>query len=177
MRAHREMPDIDPPPLFAMLLGRDGRINRWQIAIYMAPGFNMTEAGFYPVGTDRTGAFVHRPMHLITPETEHASHYFWGVARNFRLGQAEITAGMQKSVNQTFNEDQALLELQDQRMQQEGMPQIPQLAVNVDVAPVQGRRLLAAMINAEQDDPRATLAPAQLASDEGVTMPPAQAAE
>lgn len=177
VRAHREMPDIDPPPLFAMLLGGPGRINRWQVAIYMAPGFNMTEAGFFPVGGSRNDAFVHRPMHLITPETEHTSHYFWGVARNFRLDDAAVSAGMKKSVNHTFDEDREMLELQDAQMRAEGMPQIPQMAVNVDIAPVQGRRLLAAMIKREQDDPRSVLAPAPLASDEGVTMPPAQAAE
>ncbi len=177
VRAHREMPDIDPPPLFAMLLGGKGRINRWQVAIYLAPGINMTEAGFYPVGGDRKAAFVHRPMHLITPETEHTSHYFWGVARNFRLGDAAISEGMQKSVNHTFDEDREMLELQDLQLQNEGMPQIPQMAVNVDIAPVQGRRLLAALIRREEEDPRAVHPPAPLASDDGVTMPPRQAAE
>lgn len=177
VRAHREMPDIDPPPFFAMLLDRKGKINRWQVAIYMAPGINMTEAGFYAVDSDRSAAFVHRPMHLITPETEHTSHYFWGVARNFRLNDPELTAAMEKSVAHTFSEDQALLELQDKALQAEGMPRVPQMAVNVDVAPVQGRRLLDAMIKREEDDPRAVLAPARLAEDGAVTMPPAHAAE
>lgn len=177
VRAHREMPDIEPPPMFAAVLGSTGKINRWQIAIYMAPGFNMTEAGFHPVGSPRESAFVHRPLHLITPETAHSSHYFWGVPRNFRIDEPEITETMRTSVYRTFDEDKALIELQDRRLRDEGMPQIPQLAVNVDVAPVQGRRLLAAMIKAEQDDPRFVHRPAQLASDDGVTMPPAQAAE
>ncbi|MGE3245617.1 MAG: Rieske 2Fe-2S domain-containing protein [Beijerinckiaceae bacterium] len=177
VRAHREMPDIEPPPMFAAVLGSKGNINRWQIAIYMPPGINMTEAGFHPVGSPRESAFVHRPLHLITPETEHTSHYFWGVPRNFRLGEPDITETMRKSVFRTFDEDKALVEAQDKRLQAAGMPQIPQLAVNVDVAPVQGRRLLAAMIKREADDPRAVHPPAQLASDEGVTMPPAQAAE
>ena len=177
VRAHREMPNIDPPPFFSMLLGRDGKINRWQVAIYTPPGINMTEAGFYPVGTARSNAFVHRPMHLITPETENTSHYFWGVARNFRLNDPEVTANMQKSVAHTFSEDKALLELQHASLQAEGMPQIPQMAVNVDVAPVQGRRLLSAMIKREQDDPVAVHRSSPLAQDDGVTMPPAQAAE
>lgn len=177
VRAHREMPDVEPPPFFAMALGDNVRIDRWQVAIYMAPGFNMTEAGFYPVGGDRTKALIHRPLHLITPETEHSSHYFWAVPRNYRLGDARVSEGMGKSVYQTFDEDRELVELQDQRLQAEGMPQIPQMAVNVDIAPVQGRRLLAAMIKAEGDNPRAVLPPVQLANDDEITMPPAEAAE
>lgn len=177
VRAHREMPDIEPPPMFAAVLGSKGNIHRWQVAIYMAPGINMTEAGFYPVGTPREKAFVHRPLHLITPETEHTSHYFWSVPRNFRLGEPEITAAMQKSVHHTFNEDMALVEMQDKRLQEEGMPQVPQMAVSIDIAPVQGRRLLNAMIKREEDDPRAVHPPAMLAQDDHITMPPAQAAE
>lgn len=182
VRAHREMPNIDPPPFFAMLLNHPGKINRWQVAIYMAPGINMTEAGFHAVGTDRAQAFVHRPMHLITPETENSSHYFWGVARNFRLNDPDLTEKMQASVAHTFSEDKELLELQHASLTAAARetgetPQIPQMAVNVDIAPVQGRRLLNAMIKREQDDPRAVHPPSQLAQDGGVTMPPAQAAE
>lgn len=176
VRAHREMPDIEAPPFFAMAMGRQSQINRWQIAIYMAPGFNMTEAGFHPVDTDRNSAFIHRPLHLITPETNHTSHYFWGVPRNFRLGDSEVTAKIKSAVSDTFDEDREILELQDKRLQAEGMPRIPQMAINVDVAPVQGRRLLAAMIKREEDDPKAVHPPGELASDDHVTMPLAKAA-
>jgi vanillate O-demethylase monooxygenase subunit len=37
IRAHREMPNIDPPPFFAMILNTNGRIDRWQTAIWTAP--------------------------------------------------------------------------------------------------------------------------------------------
>ena len=178
VRAHREMPNIDPPPFFQALQGHSGKINRWQIAIYMAPGINMTEAAFHSVGTDReTQAFITRPLHLITPETEHTAHYFWGLPRNFRLDDEELSKKIYAGVVQTFNEDCVLLELQDAALQAEGMPQIPQTAVKTDIAPVQGRRLLSDMIQREMDDPRFVLPPAPLANDATVTMPFAIAAE
>lgn len=177
VRAHREMPDIDPPPLFAMAQGHGGRINRWQIAIYMPPGINMTEAGFHGVGTDRaTQSFLMRPMHLITPESEHTSHYFWGVARNFRLDDTKVDASMFTAVSNTFDEDRELLEIQDRCLREEGMPHVPQTAVKVDVAPVQGRRLLAEMIRREQEDPTFCMKPALLADDARISMPPVRIA-
>ena len=178
VRAHREMPDIEPPPFFALAQGHDGRINRWQIAIYMPPGINMTEVGFHPVGSDRAeDHLMMRPIHLITPETDHSAHYIWGVARNFRLDDDALTDGMYKATTQTFCEDRELLEIQDRRLQAENMPALPQLPVKVDKAPVLGRRLLEAMIQREADDPRYCAVPAILADDHEVTQPFSQAAE
>ncbi len=173
VRVHREMPNIDPPPLFALVLNHTGKINRWQVAIHMAPGINMTEAGVHPVETDRALAHIIRPLHLLTPETEHSTHYFWGVPRNFRLDDAELTVQLQKGVAHTFDEDRDFLEIQDRCLQAEGMPSIPQTAVKVDVGPVQGRRLLAALLQREKEDPRAVHPPVALADDSRVTMPPA----
>ena len=178
VRAHREMPDIEPPPFFALAQGHDGRINRWQIAIYMAPGFNTTEVGFHAVGTDRVNDhLMMRPIHIITPETEHSAHYIWGLARNFRLDDDQLHDDVFTATTQTFSEDRELLEMQDQRLQAEGMPKLPQMAVKVDKAPVQGRRLLESMIQREADDPRFCAVPFPLANDHEVTRPFADAAE
>jgi len=177
VRVHREMPNIEPPPFFSLAQGHSEPINRWQIAIFMPPGFNMTEVGFHPVGTDRAAThLMMRPIHIITPETDHSSHYIWAVARNFRLDDAKLSDGMWEAIDHTFKEDRELLETQDQRLQAEGMPKLPQLAVKVDQGPVQGRRLLDAMIRKEQEDPTWCAMPMPLADDDQVTMPFAEAA-
>ena len=178
VRVHREMPNIEPPPFFALSQGHDERINRWQIAIYMAPGFNMTEVGFHPVGTDRADQhLMMRPIHIITPETDHTAHYIWGLARNFRLDDDTLDDGLYDAIMHTFGEDRELLELQDRRLLAENQPKLPQMALKVDSGPVQGRRLLEAMIQREADDPRYCAVPAALADDAVVTMPFGLAAE
>lgn len=178
VRVHREMPDIEPPPFFSLAQGHEARINRWQIAIFMAPGFNMTEVGFHPVGTDRVKEhLMMRPIHIITPETERSAHYIWAVARNFRLGDARLDEGLIVAIDHTFKEDRELLEIQQKRLDEEGMPKLPQVAVKLDQGPVQGRRLLEAMIKREQDDPSHCEPPGLLADDRVVTMPFADAAE
>jgi len=178
VRAHREMPDIEPPPFFALAQGHDQRINRWQIAIYMAPGFNMTEVGFHPVGSDRVeDHLMMRPIHIITPESDHSAHYIWGLARNFRLDDDKLDGGIYDGTMQTFGEDRELLEAQDRRLKEEDFPAIPQMAVKVDKAPVTGRRLLETMIQQEAEDPSYCAKPGLLADDGTVTMPFAEAAE
>jgi vanillate O-demethylase monooxygenase subunit len=177
VRAHREMPNIDPPPFFALMLNHTGKIDRWQIAVYMPPGINMTDVGAYPVGTDREKAAIFRVLHLLTPETEHSTHYFWAVCRNFRLDDTALGAGLTKAIVHTFDEDQRILEIQDRCLQAEGMPQVPQAAVKVDIAPMQGRRILNDVIKREQDDPRFCVRPIALADDARVAQPPRVAAE
>ena len=144
----------------------------------MAPGFNMTEVGFHPVGTDRVSDhLMMRPIHIITPETERSAHYIWAVARNFRHGDQTLDEGLIGAIDHTFKEDRELLEIQQARLDAEGSPSVPQVSVKLDQGPVQGRRLLAAMIKREADDPTYCEPPAPLADDNAVTMPFAQAAE
>jgi phenylpropionate dioxygenase-like ring-hydroxylating dioxygenase large terminal subunit len=175
IRAHREMPNIDPPPFFAHCLNYTGKINRWQIAIYMPPGMHMTEAAVHPVGTPREKAFLMRALHLLTPETDDTTHYFWGVCRNFRIDEPELTASIYKGVRHTFDEDKFVLELQAARLREDGDPPVPMATIKVDAAPIQGRRLLASLVEKEKQDPTFVAPPLLMADDAVVSRPPVAA--
>lgn len=152
VRAHREMPNIEAPPFFAMVLNHEGRINRWQTAISLAPSICMTDFGVYPVGTSADGAYRSHVLHLLTPETETTTHYFWSVARNQRLDDEKLTEDICKAIAQTFDEDAVVLELQQKQVEAEGGP-VPRLALRVDEAPIRARRVLDALIQKEKEDP------------------------
>jgi vanillate monooxygenase len=166
------MPNIEPPPLFAQMLNHRGTINRWQIAIYMPPGIHMTEAGVHPIETPREEAFMFRALHLLTPETESSTHYFWGVCRNRRLDDEAVTEAVRKAIKHTFDEDKFVLESQAERLRENDYPHIPLAAIKVDVAPVQARRLLASLIEKEQQDPAFTSPPLVMADDARIGLPP-----
>lgn len=172
IRAHREMPNIDPPPLFAKMLNHSGKINRWQIAIYMPPGMHMTEAGVHPVETPREKAFLFRALHLLTPETESSTHYFWGICRNSRLEDQSITEAVRKAIQHTFDEDKLVLEAQAERLRENGNPAIPFATIKVDAAPIQGRRLLATLLEKERKDPSCVSPPVLMADDSRIGLPP-----
>ena len=164
VRAHREMPNIDPPPFFAMILDHKGRIDRWQTAINLAPGINMTDVGVYPVGTPRKDAFVGHVLHLLTPETDHSTHYFWSMTRNYRLDNAPLTQAIRDAVNLTFDEDRKVLEVQQAQIARLGGA-IPRVALRLDEAPLRARRLLAALVEREQADPDYVMEPLPLIDD------------
>ena len=152
LHAHREMPNIEAPPFFAMVLDHHGRINRWQTAVSLAPSICMTDFGVYPVGSTPDKAYRSHVLHLLTPETERSTHYFWSVARNRRLDDEGLTKAVCRAIEQTFNEDAVVLRTQQSQLEKYGGP-VPRVAMKVDEAPIRARRLLEALMRKEQEDP------------------------
>lgn len=176
VRAHREMPAIKPPPMFRLMVGDAERIDRWQSAVYMPPGMHLTDAGVYPVGTPREAAAMQRVLHILTPETATTTHYFWAQCRNFLCDDAGLTARFQQVLAHTFDEDKQILELQQRSIDENPTLHVPNVAIRVDAAPMQGRRMLARFIEREQADPHAVAPPVPMATDEAIPLPEAQAA-
>jgi vanillate monooxygenase len=164
VRAHREMPNIEPPPLFVKALDHQGRINRWQTAVSLAPSICISDAGVYPVGTSADNAFRLRVIHLLTPETMNSTHYFWSAARNRRLDDENLTKGIHEAITRTFNEDAAVLEIQHKQVEKLGGP-VPRVALKVDEAPIRTRRLLDVLAQRENEDPNFVYRPALMIED------------
>ena len=147
---------------FEMVLKSSSPINRWQTAINLMPGINMTDVGVYPVEKDRSQAHVMHVLHLLTPETEKSTHYFWAVDRNFDLGDEKLTQGIKKSIDDTFNEDKVILEIQQKQLDEMGGESIPNVAIRLDEAAVRARRMLDMQIQKEAKDPKTVLEPLPL---------------
>lgn len=152
VRAKREMLNIDPPPFFQLFMDYAGKIDRTQLAFYAPPGINMTEYTGKRVEGDQT-IFLNRVMHLLTPETEHSTHYFWGQARNYRTEDLELSETIAEATSRTFDEDKDMLEMQ-QRVLIEENATVPAAAIRFDIAPVQAQRMLARLVEQEARDPR-----------------------
>ena len=150
VRAHREMPNIEAPPFFARLMGDpEARIDRFQTALFHPPGLNITFVKIRPAGATNQ-SFDGRATHMLTPETERSTHYFWAFARNFVLDDAELTNYVRQATAATFDEDKAMLEAQQLGIEEEPETPLPQLALRVDGAPMQARRLLGKLVSQER---------------------------
>ena len=158
------MPDIDPPPFFAMILNHKGRINRWQTALSLAPSICMTDVGAYPVGTPVEEAFRSHVLHLLTPETEKSTHYFWLLARNYRTEDKALTESIRQAVSSTFDEDGVVLAVQQKQLDRYG-GNVPRVAMRVDESPIRARRMLDALIKREAEDPGFAFRPSLLIED------------
>lgn len=165
IHAHREMPQIDPPPFFQMVLNHQGKINRWQTAVSLAPSICMTDFGVYPVDTHPDDAYRSHVLHLLTPETDKSTHYFWSVARNKKLDDEALTQAVCQAIERTFDEDAVILKIQQSQIDRHGGA-IPRVAMKVDEAPIRARRMLQALLDKEAADPRFVYRPPLMISDE-----------
>jgi vanillate O-demethylase monooxygenase subunit len=171
VRAHREMPNIEPPPFFVLVLDHRGRIHRWQTAIHVAPCSNMTDVGAHPAGTPRSGAIRSHVLHLLTPETPTTTHYFWAFARNYRLDDAALTESVRRAIDATFSEDRVVLEVQQKQLERYGGP-LPRAALKLDEAPMRARKLLEKLVRREREDPGYRFVPPPMVDDEIVPPQP-----
>jgi phenylpropionate dioxygenase-like ring-hydroxylating dioxygenase large terminal subunit len=147
IRVHREMFDIEAPPFYKRTTGFIGNIDRWHTNHFSPPGFHVIENGSKPAGSPgRTAALERKVLNLITPETLTTSHYFWGVVRQFRLDDGELTEYIREGIRLTFDQDRAVLEAQQRSIGPDPDNAAFAVSIRVDAGPNQGRKLLQAMI-------------------------------
>jgi vanillate O-demethylase monooxygenase subunit len=88
---------------------------------------------------------------FITPETETSHWYFWGMARNFRPQDAELTKTIREGQGKIFSEDRQMLELQQRNLLT--WPERQLLKLNIDAGGVQSRRIIERLIAEERGVP------------------------
>ena len=153
VRVGRWMLDFLPPPLFAKAGNFKGNVDRWQFATWKPPSIVYLDVGCAKAGTgapegDRSQGISIWSSHLITPESEHSSHYMFCYARDFSVGDPDMSKLLYEGSRATFLEDVDMLEgVQANRTggSLEGL-----IDVGADAAQLQARRMLSGMISAEQ---------------------------
>ena len=153
----RAMENVAAPPFWQDALKGNGiahdvPVDRWQVCRFSPPGNVMIDVGVAHAGTGGIGADSrHRAsgivVDLITPETESSCWYFWGLARNFNVGDAALTEAIRASQHEIFTEDIAVLE--SQQMSLEANPGRRLMTLNIDAGGVHSRRLIERMIDAD----------------------------
>ena len=152
VRVTKEIESCNPPPLYQYLarVPATASVKRWQRTLYLPPGYIVIDVGVEPLGEIAGSNRVEgRVIDLITPETDSSSHYFWAFSRNFRLQEPEVTEFLRDGVRRTFDEDKEMLEAQQRVLGTGDHDPAYKVVVKADAGAMQGRRLLASMIEAE----------------------------
>jgi phenylpropionate dioxygenase-like ring-hydroxylating dioxygenase large terminal subunit len=150
VRVHRDMLGIESPPFYKKTTGFIGRINRWHTNHFTPPGFHVIENGAMPAeARDKSKALERKVLNLITPETTTTSHYFWGIVRQFRLNDPALDDIIRDGIVRTFDQDKAVLEAQQRALGPDPDSVAFPVSIRVDAGPIQGRKLVAAMIARE----------------------------
>jgi len=153
VRVGRWMLDFVPPPLFAKAGNFKENVDRWQFVTWHPPGVVYLDVGCAKAGTgapqgDRSQGISIWSSHLVTPETEHTSHYMFGFARDFGLGDAEMSKLLFEGSRATFLEDVEFLEAVQSNRADGSLDGL--IHITADAAQLQARRMLTSLIGAEQ---------------------------
>ncbi len=143
----RRMADAACPPFYAKSTGIDGRITRWQDIEYHPPCLYLLHSRIAPAGvepnpdgTDPHGFHV-EVVYAITPETEHSTHDFWAVARDFALDDEGVSTFLADSNRTVVLQDVAALNILERVIRDEpGGYQ--ELSINIDTGGLAARRIL-----------------------------------
>ena len=142
VRVSRRMADVACPPFYAQSTGIEGRIDRWQDIEYHPPCLYLLHSRIAPTGVaDESAAFHAEIVYAITPETEHTTHDFWMVARDFDLDDEAVSEYLAKSNSTVVMQDIVALNALEQASAAEPVG-FQELSINIDTGGLAARRLL-----------------------------------
>lgn len=151
---HRDVVGAMAPPFYQHLGEFQKPIHRWHTVNYYAPAACIIEIGCEALEEgDGQGRIEGCVMHLMTPETETTTHYFWAFVRHFRQQDLALTEYIKRAITTTHGEDKVVVELQHANLTPEQRDNPIDVAIIVDGGPVRARRVLAEMIEADARTP------------------------
>ena len=148
----RWIPNISPPPFWRDALQKDVPVDRWQICEFLEPCSVNIDVGVSPVENGDTidnhdsgvRGFV---IDSMTPETETSCHYFWGMARNFRIEDQGLTERIRAGQYKIFHEDIEILERQQKSIAEN--PDMSLRIMSIDSGGTYARKLISKLMEAE----------------------------
>jgi vanillate O-demethylase monooxygenase subunit len=156
----RFMENVMAPPFWqaalkANNLAHDVPVDRWQICRFTPPSHVMIDVGVAHAGH---GGFDAPHEHkvssvvvdFITPESENSMWYFWGMARNFKPQDQELTESIRQGQGGIFAEDLEMLE-QQQKNLQTYFSDRRLLKLDIDAGGAHSRRIIKRMLKQEQE--------------------------
>ena len=125
-------------PFFDADVGDHHTRMRWTAPGTLRQFLAMTDVGHAP----EEGA-VSTNVHLLTPETENSTHYFWGTARNRRVGDVAIDERIRAMVHKAFvTEDEPMVAACRDYMGQNDLMALRPVVLQTDVAAIRARRIV-----------------------------------
>ena len=113
---------------------------------------------------NRENAAAFHSCQALTPESETATHYFFGQPHNFALDRPEVTASIHQSIVEAFEEGRAMVTAQAENLAKR--PDFRMTAIRADLALSRYRWLVDRMLAEEaQDGAKAGAAPMATAAE------------
>ena len=114
-------PNLPPSAMHKQAWTRTERVDKYLDMTWRPASNLLLDLGIMPPGEPRENG-IHTPAaHILTPETERTTHYFWVVARDFAKEDHALTERLVGIVGQAFiTEDKPIIEAAQRRIEQTG---------------------------------------------------------
>jgi phenylpropionate dioxygenase-like ring-hydroxylating dioxygenase large terminal subunit len=145
------IPDTSLIPAFSAFYDKPGKVDQWLSFMWDVPSSITITAGVMPPGHPREEGISTASVHMITPETETSSHYFWTFARNCKQQDDELSETMRATLARVFHtEDKWMLEGQQRMMRDTGFWDGKPILLPQDKAAIAIRRHLDSLVAAQE---------------------------
>jgi phenylpropionate dioxygenase-like ring-hydroxylating dioxygenase large terminal subunit len=125
-------------------------VEYWLDIRWRAPGCCQLETGVVAVGRPRDQGVVRIGTHIVTPQTDASSIYFYASSRNYRLDDPRADEETSRWHQIGFHEqDKPMIEAVQTRMGDSDLLSQKPLLLATDAAAIRTRRMLQAMIEEE----------------------------
>lgn len=140
--------------LFRILWEGDEQIGDMHAYMHWAAPSNLyLDTGMSAQGSDTSSGALIPTVHLLTPETEDSTHYFWAAGRNRCHGNEEVSGMLRFGTQSAFeNEDEPMIRAVRSRMRSNDLFAHKPALLPIDEAAVRARRILAKNIASEDQD-------------------------
>ena len=143
VKVSRRIHDVPPSPFYKRFRQFDSTIDRWFIYDFVLPGTLLMHSGGRPIHDaedDMSRAVLLHSCQTVTPESETSTHYFFQQSHRVGHGDGEVAETMYQGLLAAFEEDRQMISAQYENIQLD--PDAPMLALGMDKAVLQFRRLL-----------------------------------
>ena len=139
-----------PQSFTPFLKDPDAPVDYWLNIRWHAPGACQLEVGVVPVGQPMDAGIRRLGTHIVTPETETTTHYFYASSRNYLLDDPKADLETQNWQQLGFHEqDKPMLEAVQQMMGTADLDSLNPVLLASDVAAVRVRRMMKELIDNE----------------------------
>lgn len=151
MSLHWHCYDEVPQPIVRINGLTADRVDSWTEIEWMVPSIMTIRNGAVPAGTPWEDGKSFLVAHIMTPETENSTHYFFAATRDFARDDAELNSRIAANRVKIFStEDMPMIEAQQARMGSNEFWSLRPALLRSDEGAVRVRRKLEEMIRLEQ---------------------------
>lgn len=120
---------------------------------WSAPSNLYLDTGMDALGAELGSGPLFPTTHMLTPETEDSTHYFWAAGRNRCHGDDQVSGMLQYGTQHAFeNEDEPMIKAVRSRMKSNDLFAHKPALLPMDEAAVRARRVLKRLIEEESSE-------------------------